>query len=116
MSDGRLPAPWGRGRSGWAAARGCAGRRRVCGPFPLLGFAARGRCGPSPGVVELGGGCSAGLGGGGRGPAPWGLGGRGGRVRAAALVGGRYAVRFLGSASLRVDAVGRLGKPVRDPG
>jgi hypothetical protein len=34
----------------------------------------------------------------------------------AALVGGRYAVRFLDSASLRVDAVGRLVKPVRDPG
>ena len=43
-------------------------------------------------------------------------GGRGGRVRTAALVGGRYAVRFLDSASLRADAVGRLGKPVRDPG
>ena len=53
---------------------------------------------------------------GGRGPAPWGRGGRGGRVRAAALVGGQCAVRFLGSASLRVVAVGRLGKPVRDPG
>ena len=37
-------------------------------------------------------------------------------MRTAALVGGRYAVRFLDSASLRVDAVGRLGKPVRDPG
>ncbi len=36
--------------------------------------------------------------------------------RATTLVGGRYAVRFLDSASLRVDAVGRLGKPVRDPG
>ena len=46
-------APWGRGRSGWAAAHGCAGRRPVCGPFPRLGFAARVRCGPSPGVVRL---------------------------------------------------------------
>jgi len=46
---------------------------------------------------------------------PRGGGGRGGRVRTAALVGGRYAARFLDSASLRVDAVGRLGKPVRDP-
>jgi hypothetical protein len=34
--------------------------------------------------------------------------GRGGRLRAAALVGGRYAVLFLGSASLRADAVDRL--------
>ena len=49
-------------------------------------------------------------------PAPWGRGGRGGRVRTAALVGGRYAVHFLDSASLRADAAGRLGKPVRDPG
>jgi hypothetical protein len=37
-------------------------------------------------------------------------------ARTAALVSGRYAVCFLDSASLRVDAVGRLGKPVRDPG
>jgi hypothetical protein len=37
-------------------------------------------------------------------------------ARTAALVGGLYAVCFLDSASLRVDAVGRLGKPVRDPG
>ena len=36
-----------------AAAHGCAGRRPVCGPFPRLGFAARVRCGPSPGVVRL---------------------------------------------------------------
>ena len=25
----RRPAPWGQGRSGWAAAHGCAGRRPV---------------------------------------------------------------------------------------
>jgi hypothetical protein len=53
--EGRRPAPgpWGRGRSGWAAAHGCAGRRPVCCPFLRLGFAARRRCGPSPGVVQL---------------------------------------------------------------
>ena len=37
----------GEGRSGWAGAHGCARRLQVCGPFPRLGFAARGRCGPS---------------------------------------------------------------------
>ena len=37
----------GAGRSGWAGAHGCPRRRPVCGPFPRLGFAARGRCGPS---------------------------------------------------------------------
>jgi hypothetical protein len=37
----------GAGRSGWAGAHGCPRRRQVCGPFPRLGFAARGRCGPS---------------------------------------------------------------------
>ncbi len=42
------PAPWG-GRSGWAATGGCAGRWPGCGACPRLGFAARGRCGPSPG-------------------------------------------------------------------
>ena len=47
---------------------------------------------------------------------PSGGGGLGGRLRTAALVGGWYAVRFFDSASLRVDTVGRLGKPVRDPG
>ena len=36
----------GAGRSGWAGAHGCPRRRPVCGPFPRLGFAARGRCGP----------------------------------------------------------------------
>jgi hypothetical protein len=41
-TGGRRP-----GRSGWAGAHGCARRRPVCGPFPRLGFAARGRCGPS---------------------------------------------------------------------
>ena len=45
--EGRRPAPRGRGRSGWAAARGCAGRRPVCGQVPQLGFAARMRCGPA---------------------------------------------------------------------
>jgi hypothetical protein len=39
---------------------------------------------------------------------PGGGGGRGGRLRTAALVGGRCAVRFLGSDSLRACAVGRL--------
>jgi hypothetical protein len=47
----RGPAPGGRGRSGWAAARGCAGLWPGCGACPRLGFAARGRCGPSPGVL-----------------------------------------------------------------
>jgi hypothetical protein len=37
----------GAGRSGWAGAHGCPRRQQVCGPFPRLGFAARGRCGPS---------------------------------------------------------------------
>jgi len=37
----------GAGRPGWAGAHGCPRRRPVCGPFPRLGFAARGRCGPS---------------------------------------------------------------------
>jgi len=37
----------GAGRSGWAGAHGCPRRRPVCGPFPRLGFAACGRCGPS---------------------------------------------------------------------
>jgi hypothetical protein len=37
----------GAGRSGWAGPRGCPRRRPVCGPFPRLGFAACGRCGPS---------------------------------------------------------------------
>ena len=45
-------SPWGRGRWGWAAARGCAGRWPGCGACPRLGFAARGRCGPSPGVLR----------------------------------------------------------------
>ena len=45
-AGGRRPAPWGRGRSGWAAAHGCAGRWPVC-------------CGPSPGVVLFRG-CGAG--------------------------------------------------------
>ena len=68
--EGQRPAPWGRGRSGWAAAHACVsqwpvcgpcprrrdGRRRIasqqpgCGPPPRLGFAVRGRCGPSRGA------------------------------------------------------------------
>jgi hypothetical protein len=40
-------------------------------------------------------------------------GGRGGRLRTAALVGSRYAVSFLGLASLRADSLGRL--PGRHP-
>ncbi len=51
-AGGRSPAPWGRGRSGWAATGGCAGRWPGCGACPRLGFAARGRCGPSPGVLR----------------------------------------------------------------
>ena len=42
------------------------------------------------------------------GRSPGGGGGRGGRLRTAALVGGRAVVRVLGSASLRTDAGGRL--------
>ena len=38
-------------------------------------------------------------------------GGRGGRLRVAALAGGRAAVRVLGSASLRAGAVGRRRAP-----
>ena len=37
----------GGGGGGGAGAHGCPRRRPVCGPFPRLGFAARGRCGPS---------------------------------------------------------------------
>ena len=44
--------PGGRGRSGWAAARGWAGRWSGCGACPWLGFAARGRCGPPPGFLR----------------------------------------------------------------
>ena len=40
-------------------------------------------------------------------PRPGGGGGRGGRLRVAALAGGRAAVHALGSASLRAGAVGR---------
>ena len=39
---------------------------------------------------------------------PRGVGSRGGRLRTAELVGSRYVARFLGLASLRSDAVGRL--------
>ena len=46
------PAPWGRGRSGWAAAHSCASQWPGCGPCPRLGFAARGRCGLSRGVLS----------------------------------------------------------------
>ena len=42
------PAFWGRRRSGWAAAHSCANQCPGCGARPRLGFAARGRCGPSP--------------------------------------------------------------------
>ena len=48
----RGPAPGGRGRSGWAAARGCAGLWPGCGACPRLGFAARGRCWPPPGSLR----------------------------------------------------------------
>jgi len=50
--EGRRPAPWGRRRSGWAAAHSCAGQWPSCGACPRLGFAARGRCGPSPSVLQ----------------------------------------------------------------
>jgi hypothetical protein len=50
--EGRKPTPGGRGQSEWAAARGCAGRWPGHGACPRLGFAARGRCGPSPGVLR----------------------------------------------------------------
>ena len=45
-------------------------------------------------------------------------GGRGGGwgLRLVAVTSCGAADRPIGSASLRVDAVGRLGKPVRDPG
>ena len=49
---GRGPAPWGRGRSGWATVGGCAGRWPGCGACPLLGFAERGRCRPSPSGLQ----------------------------------------------------------------
>jgi hypothetical protein len=52
LREGRRPAPGGRGRSGWAAARGCTGRWPGCGACPRLGFAARGRCGPPPGSLR----------------------------------------------------------------
>ena len=48
----RGPALWGRRQSGWAAAHGCAGRWPGCGARPRLGFAARGRCGPSPSALQ----------------------------------------------------------------
>ena len=50
--EGRRPAPWGRGRSGWAAAHSCASQWPGCGACPRLGFAARGRCGPSPSALQ----------------------------------------------------------------
>jgi hypothetical protein len=45
------------------------------------------------------------------GRSPGGGGGRGGRLRVAALANGRAAVRVLGSASLRAGAVGRSRAP-----
>ena len=50
--EGRRPAPWGRGRSGWAAAHGCASQQPGCDPPPRLDFAARERCGQSRGVLS----------------------------------------------------------------
>ena len=41
------PALCGQRRSGWAAAHSCANQCPGCGARPRLGFAARGRCGPS---------------------------------------------------------------------
>ena len=46
------PALWGRRRSGWAAAHSCANQCPGCGARPRLGFAARGRCGPSPSALQ----------------------------------------------------------------
>ena len=46
------PALWGRRRSGWAAAHSCANQCPGCGARPLLGFAARGHCGPSPSALQ----------------------------------------------------------------
>ena len=46
------PAFWGRRRSGWAAAHSCANQCPGCGARPRLGFAARGRCGPSPSALQ----------------------------------------------------------------
>jgi hypothetical protein len=65
----RKPAPWGRRRSGWAATHGCASQWPGCGACPRLGFAAHGRCGPSPEIFQ-----SQRQGWGGRpwSPAPWG--------------------------------------------
>ncbi len=51
MGEGRRPATWGRGRSGWGDVHNCAGRWPGCGPCPRLGFATRGRWGPSQGVL-----------------------------------------------------------------
>jgi hypothetical protein len=48
----RGPAPWGRGRSGLAAAGGCSCLWQGCGVCPRLSFAARGRCGPSQSVLQ----------------------------------------------------------------
>jgi len=46
------PALWGRRRSGWAAAHSCPNQCPGCGARPRLGFAARGRCGPSPSALQ----------------------------------------------------------------
>ena len=46
------PALWGQRRSGWAAAHSCANQCPGCGARPRLGFAARGRCGPSPSALQ----------------------------------------------------------------
>ena len=46
------PAVCGRRRSGWAAAHSCANQCPGCGARPRLGFAARGRCGPSPSALQ----------------------------------------------------------------
>jgi hypothetical protein len=46
------PAIWGRRRSGWAAAPSCVNQWPGCGARPRLGFAARGRCGPSPSALQ----------------------------------------------------------------
>ena len=46
------PALCGQRRSGWAAAHSCANPCPGCGARPRLGFAARGRCGPSPSALQ----------------------------------------------------------------
>jgi hypothetical protein len=54
---------------GMGGSHSCVSRWPGCGPCPRLGFAARGRWGPSPGVLR---GRGPGWGGGAWRPAPWG--------------------------------------------